>query len=210
LDPRFDLINILNTAVRVVTSPVHFFKEMPRTGGYTEPLVFMVVMGLIGAFLQAMFSVTGLQPVEMDIDTIPLIMMLTIAIVISGFILAAIYFAIWRVMGSQESFETAYRCYAYISALTPVTTILNLIPFFAPALSVILLTIFLVIASVYVHNLSPRKSWIVFGALGLIFLMVSVTGEIAVNRLKGELEMHEQFDGREEPGREEIDNFEDI
>jgi hypothetical protein len=168
---------------------------MPRAGGYVEPLIFLVVMGFIGASLQAGFGIVGLQPVELEIDTASLIIMLTLVIVVSGFVAAAIYFVIWRLMGSQESFETAYRCNAYISALIPITTVLNLIPFFAPGISIILSTIFLVIASVHVHRLPPKRSWLVFGVLGLIFMMISITGDITVQRLREDTEIQQDSEG---------------
>lgn len=195
MDSRFDLFRILRTAVWVVTSPVHFFKVMPRAGGYVEPLIFMVVMGFIGASLQAVFGIVGLQPVELEIDAASLILMLTLVIVVSGFVAAAIYFVIWRLMGSQESFETAFRCNAYISALIPLTTILNLIPILAPGISIILSTIFLVIASVHVHRLPPIRVWIVFGALGLIFMMISITGDITMQRLREDTEIQQGSEG---------------
>jgi hypothetical protein len=168
---------------------------MPRAGGYVEPLIFMVVMGFIGASLQAGFGYVGLQPVELDIDSVSLILMLTMVIVVSGFVAAAIYFVIWRLMGSPESFETAFRCNAYISALIPITTVLNLIPFFAPGISIILSTIFLVVASVHVHHLPPKRVWLVFGALGLIFMMISIRGDIMMKRLKEDAEIQQGSEG---------------
>jgi hypothetical protein len=210
VDSRFDLVRILQTAVWVVTSPVSFFKAMPRSGGFVEPLIFMVVMGLIGASLQAVFSNTGLQPLAFEMDSLSLIIMLTFAIVVSGFIAAGIYFVIWRLMGSQGNYELAYRCNAYMSALIPVTTVINLIPDFAPVISIVISTIFLVIASVYVHNLPMRKSSLVFGALGLIFIMLSVTSDIAMRKKASEMDIQEQHEAIEEPGQGIIEGLKDI
>jgi hypothetical protein len=200
----------MRTAVWVVTSPAGFFREMPKTGGLLEPLIFMVVMGLTGASLQAVFSAADLQPMELQGDALSLIFMFTLIIVVSGFVAAAIYFVIWKLMGSGESYETAYRCNAYISALIPISTVLNLIPYFAPAISVLLSTVYLVIASIYVHNLPSRRSWMVFGALGLIFLMVSVTGEKAMKKLREDIEVQKQFEEGEEPDEGLIRGLKDI
>lgn len=186
MDPRFSLIAILQTAFRVVTSPAAFFREMPRTGGYLEPLLFMLVMGFIGASLQAVLGIVVAEPVETEVDTLSFIVMLTALIMVSGFISAAIYFAIWRLMGSQESFETAYRCNAYISALIPVTALFSFIPHLAPAVSIVLSTAFLVIASVHIHRLPLRKSVLVFGILGIIFFIFSFTADRAMRRLATE------------------------
>ena len=46
-----NLTEIRDTAIKVLTSPSEFFREMPKTGGFVEPLIFMVVMGIIGGLL---------------------------------------------------------------------------------------------------------------------------------------------------------------
>jgi len=211
LDSKFNLVAILRTAFRVIASPSGFFKEMPKTGGYIEPLVFMMVMGFVGTSLQAVFSKIGLQPVQLDIDAASLIMLLTFLIVASGFVAAAIYFIIWKLMGSHESFETAYRCNAYISALMPVTAVFNLVPYFGPVVTIALSTIFLVIASVRVHHLPPKKSWIVFGIFGLIFIMVmSMTEDIALKHLKGGSETQKQIEKIRVPPKEALKDLVEI
>ncbi len=191
---KIDFVNIIQTAVKVITSPARFFKEMPRTGGFIEPLVFMIVMGFIGSLIQALLSVVGLSPAGPDIDAVSIIIVLTIVIVVSGFIAAAVYFAIWKLMGSQESYETAFRCNAYISALIPVAAIFGPIPYLDQIIAIVLTTFFLVIASVYVHSLPLKKAGLVFGILGLIFIMVSIAGEVTLRRLEGtEMDMQENF-----------------
>ncbi len=159
---------------------------MPKTGGFIEPLVFMIVMGFIGGLIQAFFGIMDVSPAgPPGIGAVSFIIMLTIIIVISGFIVAALYFTIWKLMGSRESFETAYRCNAYISALIPINALVSPIPYAGHIITIALTTLFVVIASVHVHNLPAKKAWIVFGILGLIFLMVSISGEKAVKRLEG-------------------------
>ncbi len=178
-----DLVNIIQTAIRVIMSPAMFFKEMPKTGGFIEPLVFMVVMGFLGSLIQALLSIIGLSPEGPAIGVFPLIIMLTFIIVISGFIAAGIYFVIWRIMGSQESFETAYRCNAYISALIPITAVFSPIPYLNQVITVVLTTLFLVIVTVQVYNMPLKKAWIVFGILGVIFMAMSLAGETVLRRM---------------------------
>ena len=48
---------ILDTMKKVVTNPVGFFKGMPRSRGFIEPLVFMVSMGVAAGIIQAFFSI---------------------------------------------------------------------------------------------------------------------------------------------------------
>ncbi len=60
-DQNMNVAEIPQTALKVIMSPGAFFREMPKTGGYVEPLVFMVAMGVISGLLQAVFSLLGLQ-----------------------------------------------------------------------------------------------------------------------------------------------------
>jgi hypothetical protein len=49
------------TAVRVVTAPADFFKTMPKTGGFLEPLVFAVIMGAVAGIIQAIWGILGFR-----------------------------------------------------------------------------------------------------------------------------------------------------
>jgi hypothetical protein len=59
-DAEFDLSNPLRSFVktvrRVLFSPIKFFRTMPRTGGYLNPLIFGAACTLLGALLRAVFS----------------------------------------------------------------------------------------------------------------------------------------------------------
>src|SRR4030042_2812457 len=116
-----NLTRIRDTAIKVLTSPSEFFREMPKTGGFVEPLIFMVVMGVIGGLIHSIFSIIGLRVASGMAMGAASIILLPIVIGIFGFVGAAILFIIWKIMGSQEPYETAYRCAAYISDLTPIT-----------------------------------------------------------------------------------------
>jgi type VI protein secretion system component VasK len=111
------------------------------------------------------------------------VIILPIMIGIFGFVGAAILFLIWKLTGSQESYETAYRCGAYIGVLTPISVLLHLIPFVGAAASVLLMTFFLVTASVAVHNIPSRKAWLVFGIIGGLLVFFSVSAEFAARRI---------------------------
>jgi hypothetical protein len=52
-----------------------------------------------------------------------------IATALFSFVSGAILYIIWKLMGSQEPFETAFRCGAYAAAISPLTTLLGVIPY---------------------------------------------------------------------------------
>ena len=179
---------IPQTALKVLTSPAAFFREMPKTGGFVDPLVFMVGMGVIGGLIQAVFVIVGLHIVAGFAAGVASIIILPVMIAIFGFVGAAIIFFIWKLMGSQESYETAYRCAAYISALTPITTVLGIIPYAGAAIGIVLTTFFLVTASVEVHKLPSQKAWLVFGIIGGILIVMSISSQFAARRFARQME----------------------
>jgi hypothetical protein len=180
---KIDFATIPQTAMRVLTSPSEFFKEMPKTGGFVEPLVFMIAMGVVAGLLQSILSVLRLQVGAGMAMGLGSVIILPILIGIFGFVGAAILFLIWKLMGSQESYETAYRCGAYIGVLTPISALLHLIPFVGAAVGVLLMTFFLVTASVAVHSIPSRKAWLVFGIIGGLLVFFSVSAEFAARRI---------------------------
>ncbi len=181
-----NLASIQKTAMSVLTSPSAFFREMPKAGGFVEPLIFMVVMGVIGGFIQTIFSLVGLHIASGMAMGVASIILLPILIAIAGFIGASIVFVIWKLMGSQESYETAFRCMAYISALTPITSVLGLIPYLGSLISIALMTYFIVIASIEVHKIPSKKAWLVFGIIGAILIIMNISGQYSARKFSKE------------------------
>lgn len=177
---------IPQTAVKILTSPSNYFRNMPKTGGFIEPLVFAIVMGIISGFIQAVLGIMGLRLVMGVGMALASVILMPIIIVIGSFIGAAIMFVIWKLMGSQESYETAYRCGAYISAITPITTILGLIPYIGSSIGIVLMVFFVVIASVEVHRIESQKAWLVFGIIGAVLILLSISSEFAARRISRE------------------------
>lgn len=189
---------IPQTAINVVTKPAEFFQGMPKTGGFLEPLVFAVVMGLIAGIIQAILGIVGLGPAGgygaagMS-SSLGMIIIMPISAVIGSFIGGAILFVIWKLMGSQENYETAYRCGAYLMALAPVTAIINAVPYAGIIVSMAIYTFYLVTASIHVHSIPSQKAWMVFGIIGIIFALLLVYSEYKARHVGPELEKLRQM-----------------
>jgi hypothetical protein len=172
---------IPQTAVNVVTKPEEFFRGMPKTGGFLEPLVFAVIMGFVAGIISAILSLFGLgYGAGYDtgiMSSLGVIIFMPIAVAIGSFIGAAILFVIWKLLGSQENYETAYRCGAYLMALAPIVEILRVIPYAGIIIYMAIYVYFLVIASRQVHNIPEQKAWLVLGIIGAIFALILITGE---------------------------------
>ncbi len=174
------------TAIKVITSPAVFFREMPKTGGFVEPLVFMAVMGAVAGLVQAILAILGFNLGTGTGMAISSIIIFPIMAAIFGFIGAAIAFVIWKLMGSTEPYETAYRCVAYITALWPVTTILGTIPYLGIVLVIALTVYYYAIAGIEAHKIATQTAWLVSGIIGVILIAMSIGGAIASRSLRSE------------------------
>ena len=181
---------IIDTIIKVVTNPVGFFKDMPKSGGFVEPLIFMVAMGVVGGIIQAIFGIIGLTFAASFGAALMSIIIAPILIAIFGFVSAGILFVVWKIMGSQESFETAYRCGAYTGAIFPITMLLSFIPYLGTIIGLAWTTYLFVIASIEVHGLNSKISWIVFGVIFLLFSLISISSQYATRNIASKMEKY--------------------
>jgi hypothetical protein len=182
------IVSSLNTAIAVITNPIGFFRTLPKTGGLVEPLIFLVLMGVVAGILQAILSIFGLGPAASFFMALAYIIIVPILTAIFGFVFAAILFIIWKLLGSQEPFETAFRCGAYAAAISPLTTLLGIIPYLGSVLGLGWMTYLLVIASVEVYQIAAKKAWMVFGIIAALFALTSISSQIAARRITSNLE----------------------
>jgi len=196
----FDFSSIPLTAIRVITQPAAFFREMPKAGGYVEPLIFMLVIGVVSGLIQAVLSLLRVNVVGVAMAGIAAVIMMPVAILIGGFIGAGIAFVIWKLMGSEENYETAYRCCAYASAVSPITTVLGIIPYLGSAIGIGIVTYYLVMASGEVHKIPAKKAWTVFGAVAAVLIFLSMSGQFAARKMANDAERFRKE--MEEAGRE--------
>ncbi|HEC12400.1 MAG TPA: hypothetical protein ENI80_03980 [Acidiferrobacteraceae bacterium] len=172
-----DFSQIPNTAIKVITNPVGFYRDMPKSGGFLEPLVFAVAMALVAALVGIVLSFMGLGATGMMAAGMIAIIVVPIAVVIGSFIGAGILYLIWMIMGSKESYETAFRCIAYMTAISPITALVGAMPYLGTIISVVWGTFLLVTASIEVHKVKAQTVYIVFGILGLLVLAYNLKSE---------------------------------
>lgn len=178
------IVPIINTALKVIVDPVGFFKNMAKGGGFIEPLVFIVAMGVLSGIFRAILALFGLVPEVPFSMAIASIVIAPILMAIFGFIATFILFIIWKIIGSRESFETAFRCYAYVSAIVPINTIISIIPYAGPVLGFIWMTYLIIIASIEVHKIKPSIAWIVFGAICAILSISAISSQFIAKKQK--------------------------
>ena len=171
------------TALQVVTAPVSFFKQMAKTGGFLEPLVFVIIMGTIAGFIQILWIYAGFGYSSASSLGLFAAINFPIAAAAGSFISAGITFGIWKLMGSRQNYETAYRCMAYLTVLAPITALLSVIPYAGGIVNMAIFAFYIVIASIQVHNVSSRKAWLVFGSIGIILAVAGLLLEYSAKHI---------------------------
>jgi hypothetical protein len=185
---QLNFAEIKGHALKVITDPVGFYQAMPRGSGLIEPLIFMVVMAVVAGVLSAVFSLVGLGVANVIAGGLIAIVMIPIFVVIFGFIGAGIAYAIWKGMGSQEDFETAFRCVAYTAAIAPINVVLGIFPYIGSLISALWPMALLAIASIHVHRREQQTAWAVFGIIGVLLALSNVNNERTSRQMLSGLE----------------------
>lgn len=190
---------ILNTAVEVIRDPVGFFSRMNKDGGFKDPLIFMVAMGVITGCVRVILSVFGLGYTTSFLGALLSIIVVPIFLAIIGFLAAALFYIVWKIMGSKESYETSYRCIAYASAITPIIAFVSPFPYLGAIAGNLWSMYVMVAASISVHNIENKKAWLVFGVLCLLLCISAVKTEKATHDMEVEMQQWEEEFGDMSP-----------
>jgi hypothetical protein len=188
-DPKAMLGSIVEIFQAVVRAPASFFRQMPISGGYADPLIFAVVMGVAAGIVRIVLSLLGFSFAGFFMLALGSIIVVPIITVLITFVAAAILFAIWQLMGSRQSYEVSFRCAAYALAISPITAALNFIPYLGIVVSLAWMAYILVCASVEVHGTDTKSAWIVFGAICAVLALGSVTMQYSARSFQHRMEM---------------------
>lgn len=182
------LPDILEKARTVLTAPGEFYRQMHKSGGFLEPMLFLIVMAIVGAIIFVTLGFLGLGTFSAMGVGIGTMLFMPVMAVVGSFIGGVIMFVVWKLMGTQEPFEVAYRCVAYASAIYPVTALLGLLPYLGSIVGIAWGMYLMFIASKEVHQLNEKTASMVFGILGLVLIVSNVSSEMAARRMATEYE----------------------
>jgi hypothetical protein len=143
-----------------------FYKAMPKSGGYAAPAVH-ALFWLFAAVL-AELVVSRFRPGPLEFGWAVELVWLAVGplfFLALGFGVSAALFVVWHLMGSKENYQTAFRCWAYAAPAVVLTAVLGAVPYLG-LLGLVYFLYLLVAASLEVHDLPPKRSWIVWGVLG--------------------------------------------
>ncbi|KKG15767.1 hypothetical protein EO98_03210 [Methanosarcina sp. 2.H.T.1A.6] len=161
---RFDYIG---TWKEVMKSPSHFYREMPKTGGYTDPIIFAVINIAIYSFFYLLFN-----PGAYDVEGFGSMMVFAVALmvpiggVIALLLDATLLHIIQKTLGGKGTYEGTARFVLYASAASSFLWI----PLAGGIFGVYQLYLY-VVGGRFVHDVSLERSAL---ALFLSILLVIV------------------------------------
>jgi len=191
----FDFGTVIEEAKRVIFDPVGFYKSMPITGGYANPIIFLVVMVAATMLIGFVLNLIGLvkfNAIAGGAISISMLIVGPIVGVIASFIVAGVMFVIWKLMGSERDYEAAYRCVAYSTAIAPVIAIISLIPYLAGLIKALWTGFLIYTASIEVHKIKSQTAMIVIGILTALNVIIGFGAERATRHIQGELKGFEK------------------
>jgi hypothetical protein len=175
---------IIATAKAVIGDPRRFFRAMPRDGGFVEPLIFVGAMNLAAALVALPFWFAGIGPYSGFPGVITAVVLPVVMSIIGSFLGGAILFFIWRLLGSSQSYETAYRCCAYASVLAPISSIADILPYLGSLALLVWAMFLLVIASEEVHGIERQRARMAFGVIGVVLVLMTIGSQRTENRVR--------------------------
>lgn len=189
---KIRLQKMVEDTKKFFTSPVELYQNFEKEGGYLEPVVYTVLMSLIGEIILIFFLMLFHLKLSYFTFSILICIMFIPLILISFFISSLISHLIWTALGSKESFETSLRCNASFTALLPAGILVSIVPFFGKWIGgfayLFALYFYIITASIYVHKIDEQKAkkvfLIIFVVLALLHFVNLTTAEIKTVRTK--------------------------
>lgn len=140
------MANYFITWKNVILNPKLFFENMPKSGGYGEPLKFAILSYIIGCF--GVFIISFLMDANFK-SSIDFSILILIIALLGLFINSSIFWIFFKIMGGKGNYEGTFRQVSYSSA----SAVYILLP--------VLLIYFLVLNTIggeYVHKISKVRS----------------------------------------------------
>jgi len=177
-------MNYIETCKEVILSPSDFFRRMPTSGGYSEPVIFAAVSLIIGSLLRVfigygMFTfgihssllTLGAEVSELNFSAFTEMFGLLFLSVAAIFIGSLVLNFLYTVFGGTGTYEGTVRFMSYGYAINIISWIplVNLI-------AIIYALYISILGGSFIHNVSMGRSALIvillYPATILIFIMI--------------------------------------
>ncbi|MCD4813817.1 YIP1 family protein [bacterium] len=161
------LKNYYDTGKKVLLKPADFFKEMPVTGGYKDPLIFAIITAIIMG--------VGLTIITLGVGFLAIVFA-PIAVAISLYLAALLLLICAKIVGGTGTYEGTFRLAAYAN----IVNIIGWIPIIS-VLGSIYGLIITVLGMKEIHKLTTAKAIIAVAiAIAIVFVIVVLLAIIGI------------------------------
>lgn len=166
-------------ALRLCRNPRQEFRTMERSGGFSQPLMFVVALGLVAGIARILVTCFYMaNGADLGLFTaLSAILAVPLSLVFCAYLGAFMLYMLWRALGSDEPLETAFRVVSYLTVIAPVAVLLSPVPYVGPVLILAALAYGLVLASQEVYGLKAAQTWLVFGIAFIVFAAAALHGD---------------------------------
>ncbi len=174
----FALSNFPRGALDLFRSPKGVFRSMSLDGGFGKPIFYALLWQYVAGALTLILSFLRPFPAPFGVaGNIFLFFFVPPLMLVVGFVVSAILFLIWHLMGSSLRYQTAFRVWAFLSPVAVVSAVLGGVP----VLSVLVMGFYfflLVMASINVHGVPSRRAWTVWSLLFSLLVLVMIVSRV--------------------------------
>jgi len=171
-------IDYIRTWKEVMKSPSHFYREMPKKGGYFYPIVFAtgsiaIMLFCVSFIYPLIFPVIG-KNTGLTYMEISLIVILLFAVFIFGLLMnAAILYIPYKILGGKGSYEgmVGVVCYATAALVFAWIPLIGLIFGFYQ-------TYLYLVGGKFLHNISMFRSVVALIMSSLLVFVFAVLASI--------------------------------
>ncbi len=184
---RFGLLNALYLTIKdVLLAPGRFFHRMPSQMGVIQPLLFAIVLGVVGTFIAWMYSLvsSSLQMALLGdfshgrgpIGLFFLFLSSPVWVAAGVFVQAGLTHGMLLLLGGGRlGFEATFR----VSAYSEATSVILLVPLCGSWLAMIWSLVILIIGLYNIHEIEPWKA--VLAVLApMLFCFAVIGGSLAL------------------------------
>jgi hypothetical protein len=155
------------TGKNIIMKPADFFKSMPVTGGYKDPLIFALITSVIMGL--------GLTIITLGVGFLAIIFA-PIAVAVSVFLAALLLLVCAKMVGGTGSYEATMRVASYAN----IVNVIGWIPIVSIIGSIYGLVL-TVIGMKEIHKLTTAKAVIaVLIAIAIVFVIVVLLAIIGI------------------------------
>ena len=165
---------------QILLNPAKTFRNMPREGGFSEPLMTLATIGFIAGVLKVLVTFCFMaNGAKIGLFTaLSALIFMPIIVIGLGYLGAFLLSILMRLVGSEDHLELALRVTAYLAIISPIAVVILPIPYAGNLILFGILAYLLVAAGIEVYQLNSNTAWLLFGlGVGLLAL-VSLGSEI--------------------------------